>query len=177
MPHNVYVIRNDDGDLYIGMSTNFNRRLKQHRAGKSPATAKGNLNWIALHTWFTPDFESMSRMERYLQKYQSERGNVALYDFINQHPTFDEEIKYLLHSMDASLSDLKQFSFPWNNLINKKRSFEAHTIAVKIAPSVEKYIVVEDNDETRKYAAELKASKNAALNARRKISNRLKVKI
>ena len=40
----VYVLREEDGRLYIGYSSNLRRRIEEHRVGKVRYTREGNGN-------------------------------------------------------------------------------------------------------------------------------------
>ena len=47
----VYVIENDqDQSWYIGFTSNFENRIKEHNAGKSPYTSKKQGKWKIIYT-------------------------------------------------------------------------------------------------------------------------------
>lgn len=172
LSYSVYVIRNANSAVYVGLTTNLRRRLNKHRTGKSKATAGGNLDWELLHKWKVPNFTSMTRLERYLQRVQSSVGDSALLKFVEDHPEYDSFVHNELMAMDVSPTDLKQFTFPWN-LQKKKHSIEPELIGVTAPWRTPKYITADD-PSSNKLAEELKAKRKAIQTAKRKISNRKK---
>lgn len=68
MSFHVYVIQNDDGVIYEGITANLEKRLTQHRRGRTISTNKGNLNWQLIHVWHVPTYMLASLLERYLHR-------------------------------------------------------------------------------------------------------------
>ncbi len=63
----IYVLEDRYGAMYIGITSNLTRRLKEHITGKCSTTRKMHKSSIALrHFWKVPSFSLASRLERYL---------------------------------------------------------------------------------------------------------------
>lgn len=107
-PYTTYVIQNSLGVVYVGISTNFKRRLKQHRSGVSPSTNKGCLDWIPHHLWQMPSYLYMSKLERLLHKMKCPRAVKA---YAEMHPTFDGQMRADLDSIPTTKCD-EQFIRP-----------------------------------------------------------------
>lgn len=172
------MIRNAESAIYVGLSTNFRRRLNKHRTGKSIATSAGDLDWRLVNKWEVPDFTSMTRLERYLQHLQSSKGDEALLKFIVDHPSFDSFVKTELAEMDAAPSDLQQFTFPWNTRRMKlnRVSVELEDANVSPVATTQRYIVVDD-PASNELARELNAKRAASQKAKKKVSNLLRKKV
>ena len=52
--------------LYVGMTENLERRLKEHNKGKSKFT-KGNLPWKLIYSEEFPDYSTARKREKYLK--------------------------------------------------------------------------------------------------------------
>ncbi len=64
--YTVYVIRDDKGKLYKGMTNDLPRRLKEHRSGKTVTTSKmGDLSVV--YTEICQSFEEARKRELYLK--------------------------------------------------------------------------------------------------------------
>ena len=73
MSYRVYVIRNREGKLYIGLSDDVNRRVNQHNAGVSKWTlAKGP--WTLI--WQSDDLSlsEARKLEKRLKRQKGSRG-------------------------------------------------------------------------------------------------------
>ncbi len=55
-----------NGDIYVGISEDADKRLKEHNAGKSRYT-KGLRPWIALYKETQPDWPRARNREKYLK--------------------------------------------------------------------------------------------------------------
>jgi putative endonuclease len=66
MSYIVYVLRNNKGALYKGMTNNLERRLKEHRSGKTRTTRRmGNVDVVYTEKYDT--FDEACRRELYLK--------------------------------------------------------------------------------------------------------------
>ncbi len=59
----LYVLRCADGSLYTGITTDLERRLSEHRAGKGARYTRGRLPLRCEASWSYPDRSSASRAE------------------------------------------------------------------------------------------------------------------
>ena len=63
----VYAILSEvNGDIYVGMSKDAEKRLKEHNAGKNRYT-KGLRPWKNLYRELQPDWEAARKREKYLK--------------------------------------------------------------------------------------------------------------
>ena len=66
-PTSVYVLRSlKDGKLYIGMTTDLQRRLQEHNHGKNPST-RHRRPLVLLHTEVYPTRAEAAKRERFLK--------------------------------------------------------------------------------------------------------------
>jgi len=64
--HTVYVLQDENGRIYKGLTNNLPRRLKEHKNGKTKTTARmGNLDVIYKEEYAT--FEEARKRELYLK--------------------------------------------------------------------------------------------------------------
>ena len=62
-----YVLRSlKDGKLYIGMTTDVQRRLQEHNHGKNPST-RHRLPFLLVHTEVYPSREQAAKREHFLK--------------------------------------------------------------------------------------------------------------
>lgn len=102
MSYTTYIIQNTLNVVYVGMSTDFTRRLKQHRAGYSPSTNKGCLDWKPHHTWVMPSFLYMSKLERCLHKLALPN---KVKEFATKYPVFCKDMQSILDMIPPSQCD------------------------------------------------------------------------
>ena len=63
----VYVLRSEqDGRLYVGMSADVEKRLREHNSGRTKST-KGYRPWNLVHKEAFPDRETARKREKYLK--------------------------------------------------------------------------------------------------------------
>jgi len=63
----VYAILSEaNGDIYVGMAKDADKRLKEHNAGKSKYT-KGLKPWRTIYRELQPDWETARKREKYLK--------------------------------------------------------------------------------------------------------------
>jgi len=63
----VYAIRSEaNGDVYVGIAKDADKRLKEHNAGKNRYT-KGLRPWANLYKEMQPDWASARKREKYLK--------------------------------------------------------------------------------------------------------------
>jgi len=63
----VYAIVSEiNGDIYVGMSKDVDKRLNQHNAGKSKYT-KGLKPWKLIYREIQPDWELARKREKYFK--------------------------------------------------------------------------------------------------------------
>ncbi len=62
----VYVIRSEEGYIYVGMTTNLENRLKQHNAGSSQWTRRGS-GWQVVYCEECDDSENAREREKYFK--------------------------------------------------------------------------------------------------------------
>lgn len=74
--YHVYVIHNSSDEIYVGLTKSLEKRLKQHRAGKTISTRKGCRDWQLLHSWYCPTYILASKLERYLHRLQNKHNGV-----------------------------------------------------------------------------------------------------
>ena len=64
--YTVYVLRDNNGKFYKGVTNNLNRRLAEHRSGKTITTSKmGELRIVYTESY--NDFKSARKRELYLK--------------------------------------------------------------------------------------------------------------
>ncbi len=100
----VYVVCNGSGVMYVGMSTDFPRRLKQHRKGECPSTNKGCLDWRPLHLWQCPSYLYMSKLERYVQRL---RSDLKIRDAIKLFPFFSNNLQEELDKIPTTQQEME----------------------------------------------------------------------
>ena len=66
--YTLYVISNSRGTTYVGITSNVERRLKAHRAGRVISTGRGCKDWQLLRTWGMRDYIDASKFERFLHR-------------------------------------------------------------------------------------------------------------
>ena len=65
--YSVYVLRSlKDGKLYIGMTTDVQRRLQEHNHGKNPST-RHRRPFLLVHTEVYPSREQAAKREHFLK--------------------------------------------------------------------------------------------------------------
>jgi putative endonuclease len=64
--YTVYVLRDEAGNLYKGMTINLRRRLSEHRRGHTKSTKKLK-NPLVVYSEELPDRESARAREKYLK--------------------------------------------------------------------------------------------------------------
>lgn len=86
----VYVIANNDGIHYVGVTNNPERRIGQHRDGTGAHFTKRQLctDWQLHWLWYFPDFASAHKWEKLLHKYKKSGVEWE----IENHPEVDEYI-------------------------------------------------------------------------------------
>lgn len=63
----VYALLSDlNGNIYVGMTSDINRRIKEHNAGKSRYT-KRYRPWKIIYTELQPDWGAAREREKYLK--------------------------------------------------------------------------------------------------------------
>lgn len=62
----VYVIKDQNGKIYKGLTNNLNRRLKEHRCGKTRTTSKMT-DFFVIYTEECKDIEKARKRELYLK--------------------------------------------------------------------------------------------------------------
>ena len=67
-----YVLENLDGDLYVGLTANLKKRLKEHNRGLNFST-KSNIPWHVIYCEACLDKEDAKRREKYLKTSQGAR--------------------------------------------------------------------------------------------------------
>ena len=81
-PFTVYVLQNDQGQLYIGHTADLARRMAQHAAGESRWTASRGPWELAL----TESFPSRAEAARRERALKSGRANQELRERLASHP-------------------------------------------------------------------------------------------
>lgn len=64
--YTVYVLRDDNGKFYKGLTNNLDRRLKEHRFGGTKTTSKMK-NLIVVYTERFENFDEARKRELYLK--------------------------------------------------------------------------------------------------------------
>jgi putative endonuclease len=82
--YRVYVIKNDMGRRYIGLSDDIPRRLGDHNAGVSKWTAKYR-PWCLVWTSIPLALSAARKLENLLKR---QKGGIGLQPLLNQHGTF-----------------------------------------------------------------------------------------
>lgn len=72
----VYVLRCSDNSLYCGITTDLERRLRQHNAGKGARYTKGRRPAEVLHAWTVPS-RSFALQEEHTFKALSRQKKIA----------------------------------------------------------------------------------------------------
>lgn len=65
--YTVYVLKNKNGKLYKGITNNLQRRLKEHRAGKTITTSRMH-GWDVVYTKTYDSFADARQRECYLKR-------------------------------------------------------------------------------------------------------------
>ena len=65
MKYFIYVLRNENGKSYTGMTNNIDRRLKEHNSGHTKSTK--NHNWTIVYKEEVQDRVSARKREKYLK--------------------------------------------------------------------------------------------------------------
>ena len=65
MKYHVYVLMNENGESYKGMTSNLERRLKEHNSGKTRSTK--NHKWKLVYKEELPDRLMARKREKYLK--------------------------------------------------------------------------------------------------------------
>lgn len=100
----VYVIANNDGIHYVGVTNCPERRIAQHRDGtgakftRSQSCRDWQLHWL----WYFPDFASAHKWECILHKYTKK----GLEKEIKDHPEVDDYILNRIAVIPSSAFDL-----------------------------------------------------------------------
>ncbi len=100
----VYVIANNDGIHYIGVTNCPERRIAQHRDGSGARfTARQNCRDWQLHwMWYFPTFSLAHRWEQVLHKYTK----AGVEKEIEAHPEVDEYVMRRLSLIPETPFDL-----------------------------------------------------------------------
>ena len=64
--YSVYVLLLENGNYYIGHTNNLNRRMQEHREGRSPYTRRNPLKFLLYSEKFSTRSEAVCR-ERFLK--------------------------------------------------------------------------------------------------------------
>ena len=87
MTATVYILENSAGTVYVGATRNLERRLEQHRAGKSYLTSRGSaLDWELFHSWTIADDLEALKLEQYLKEISHEQAIAIALDCPNYGP-------------------------------------------------------------------------------------------
>ena len=78
--YNVYVLKDENGKLYKGMTNNLKRRLIEHRSGKTITTSRMK-NFTVIYNEEYEDFRTARKRELY---FKSAAGRRFLKKKINQ---------------------------------------------------------------------------------------------
>lgn len=64
----VYILQDRNGSLYIGATSNLERRLKEHREALVYTTKRNYIyrSLVCIHFYLAPDFFKADKLERYL---------------------------------------------------------------------------------------------------------------
>ena len=63
----VYALRFESGEVYVGMSSNLERRLREHRRRQSPSTQKFAGEFELIYTRDFPDYQQARSHEKFLK--------------------------------------------------------------------------------------------------------------
>jgi putative endonuclease len=63
----VYALRFESGEIYIGITSNLERRLIEHRRRQSPSTKKFGGKFEIIYTKEFPDYTKIRSHEKYLK--------------------------------------------------------------------------------------------------------------
>ena len=83
MKYQVYILENETGKKYIGLSENVRKRLEQHNEGESKWTAKfgpWNLKWRSEQM----SLSEARKLENLMKKQKGGKGLVTLMDKFQQ---------------------------------------------------------------------------------------------
>lgn len=100
----VYVIANNFGTHYVGVTNNPERRISQHRSGtgaqftKRQACRDWQLHWM----WYFDNFADAHRWEKTLHKYVKE---TVIWE-IENHPEVDDYIRKRISLLKVTPFDL-----------------------------------------------------------------------
>jgi len=68
MAHIVYILRSKEGHIYVGMTNDLDRRLREHNSGQSNYTRKGT-GWDLVYKEEVPTREEARRREKYFKSH------------------------------------------------------------------------------------------------------------
>ncbi|MCF7807521.1 MAG: GIY-YIG nuclease family protein [Candidatus Marinimicrobia bacterium] len=78
-----YILSNRNRRLYVGMTNDLNRRLKEHRIGKKGFAAAYRMTQLVYFEIFPGPFQAMRR-ESEIKKWRREK-KIALIESVNPH--------------------------------------------------------------------------------------------
>ena len=80
-----YIIRSQEGSVYVGITADFKRRLKQHNRGACISTKKLGTNWERVQVYEGLNYMQASKLERFLHKFKQQVMSV-----VSLHPEWDD---------------------------------------------------------------------------------------
>ncbi|HAB14812.1 MAG TPA: endonuclease [Verrucomicrobiales bacterium] len=63
----VYVLRFEAGELYVGLTSNLERRLAEHQRRQSPSTLRLKGNFTVVHQEVLADYRTARSREKFLK--------------------------------------------------------------------------------------------------------------
>lgn len=120
MDYTIYVLEDNLGAMYIGLTRDLQRRLNDHLSGRGKTTKKMNFRKLKLrHNWTVKLYSNASRFERYLHSITKSEVLDLILDcpFWNK---FTEELahtKILQHS-EKLIDAGGRFQFYENDLVS-----------------------------------------------------------
>lgn len=98
----LYIIENALGDVYIGITKNFDKRLHEHQKGKCISSSKRNTKWKELAVFKMLSYIDASKCERWLHKCSKS----CVYDLLN-NGSIPEDIRYKYIHLSTTVYERK----------------------------------------------------------------------
>lgn len=104
----VYVLESTSNKLYVGVTGDLARRLREHNRGhcKTSKKIKGDADFTLLHTWEVPDEIEAFKLEKYMHMLQY-TSDKAIYDAIQDSPYYDNWLRKEARAVKLNKHDIR----------------------------------------------------------------------
>lgn len=98
-----YVLQFEDTFLYVGVTTELERRMREHGRGKSKMT-RNHGRFCILHVWTIPNFVLAHKFEKWLHKQTAAK---VLY-YVQSCPSWNAELECFALTIPTVPYDIKR---------------------------------------------------------------------